>query len=345
MRISLRGYLDDASARTGRGSRARARARARARDGTRGIAIAILLCGCASERDRIDPGAAAAPFPLRRVTEALVGRDLFPAVSADGKKLYFSSDRHARTFQIYARPIEGGLLTVWTSGPGDALHPAPSPDGRWIAYATGAGGRPGIALAANAPGAEGLRITEADAECFAPAWSPDGTRLAYTRRNPVTGRAEIWIKTIEGDPPAPVSDSPLCPGLFPAWSPSGEEIAFQIERERTPDLFGIWIVSLADGAKTPLVEGKAFGAANPAWSPDGRWIAFNTAGGAQDIWAIDREGARMERFTFEDAPEWNPFWGSDGWIYFSRGTETGVEIWALRPPFGGSSKELSPSGR
>ncbi|MBN1422648.1 MAG: PD40 domain-containing protein [Planctomycetes bacterium] len=300
----------------------------------RRIAIALLACGCAGGRDRTDAGAVPAPFPMRRVTEALVGQDLFPSTSADGKRLYFSSDRHGKTLRIYARPIEGGLLTIWTTGPGDALHPAPSPDGRWIAYTTGTGGRPGIALAANAPGAGSLRITEPEAECFGPAWAPDGRRLAYTRRNPVTGEAEIWIKGLQGDPPAAISDSPLCPGLFPVWSPAGDEIAFQRERERAPGLFGIWIVRVADGARTPLVEAKDLGAANPSWSPDGQWIAFNTAGPTQDIWAVDREGGRRERFTFEGAPEWNPCWGADGWIYFCRGTETGAEIWALRPPFG-----------
>lgn len=56
-----------------------------------------------------------------------------------------------------------------------------------------------------------------------------------------------------------------------AWSPDGQRIVFQSDRNGTLDLY---VLDLATKALTPLVVGPGQ-AAFPAWSPDGKWIVYS----------------------------------------------------------------------
>ena len=70
--------------------------------------------------------------PLRRVTQDLA-IDGDPAWSADGRLLYFTSDRSG-IFNIYAVDLETERLWQVTNVVGGAFHPAPHPSGEWMAY-------------------------------------------------------------------------------------------------------------------------------------------------------------------------------------------------------------------
>jgi hypothetical protein len=71
-------------------------------------------------------------------------------------------------------------------------------------------------------------------------------------------------------------------------------------------------LTLVAGGKARLIVREA---AEPAWSPDGRRIAYVApgAGGANDLYAVDADGANAGRITWTDGvDETSPSWAPDG---------------------------------
>lgn len=50
-----------------------------------------------------------------------------------------------------------------------------------------------------------------------------------------------------------------------------------------------------------------------------------------DLYMIRVDGMHERRLTFQDAPEWNPTWARDGWIYFCATQSGATALWKLRP--------------
>jgi imidazolonepropionase-like amidohydrolase/Tol biopolymer transport system component len=69
-----------------------------------------------------------------------------PALSADGKYLYYShdatpgkvfeynKDSNKEIFKIYRQDLTDGSTEAFVEGPGGAIRPTPSPDGKWLAF-------------------------------------------------------------------------------------------------------------------------------------------------------------------------------------------------------------------
>lgn len=105
----------------------------------------------------------------------------------------------------------------------------------------------------------------------------------------------------------------------PAWSPSGDEIAFVRE---TGSVSQIWIASLQGGERL-LVDD----ASSPSWSADGSQLAFMSGrAGNLDLWIVPASGGLETPLTTDPAPDWQPAWSGDGSeIAFARGGD----IWAI----------------
>ncbi len=71
-------------------------------------------------------------LPYRRIT-ADAAADIHPAWSADGRTLYFASDRTG-IYNLYAIDLETERVWQVTNVLGGAFAPSPSPDGRYIAF-------------------------------------------------------------------------------------------------------------------------------------------------------------------------------------------------------------------
>ncbi len=73
------------------------------------------------------------------------------------------------------------------------------------------------------------RVTDA-----LPRWSPDGGRIAFVRTR--DEETQIWLMSITGGEPRPVTSLP--PGKISAleWSPEGGRLAFVFRRDPAPEL-------------------------------------------------------------------------------------------------------------
>jgi len=110
----------------------------------------------------------------------------------------------------------------------------------------------------------------------------------------------------------------------PAWSPSGDRIAYHHDARRTDDttdVRGLYVLNLETDSTRLVAEGSA---RSPDWRPDGKRIAFKTG----DVYTIRPDGSGLKRVT-EFGTSSGPRWSPDGrTITFGRsGSTEEVGVW------------------
>ena len=177
--------------------------------------------------------------------------------------------------------------------------------------------------------------------------SPDGTQLAYTScqfpaeyDDPSSGQAvidqhgpewyerskysyEIAVSSLDGGNQQRLTHSRTIDEHYPAWSPTGDRIAFIRVNEL---LYAQLYTMLPDGSDVQTVTAKAVEVelVPPAWSPDGQRLAFvanegesNTSGETRVVYTVRPDGSELFKvgemgsleYRFGDliaAPAWSP---------------------------------------
>ena len=230
-----------------------------------------------------------------------------PAVSPDGGRLAFVSDRSAERWQ-------------W---PGGDI---------WVMELK--------------PGAIPRRLTDESLECRAPAWSPDGRSIGYlgSKRRHSDGHTDLYVTSAAGEAkPARLTGDfqPTCEDsciddqrahaaarLF--WSADGREILFLASGRGTTDLYA---VAASGGAPRRLTngEGRVYGF---SVDRDRTTVALTVStptipGDINLLSAVDGRSRRLTELNsglFKEValatPEELAFSGADGWE---------LQGWTLRP--------------
>ena len=263
--------------------------------------------------DRV-PHATSEPGARPLVTsDGQIGRyNLAPAISPDGSRMMFLSERdlytmelflaNARTGKIERRitrtAIDSHLQSLqFVSGSG-----AWSPDSRQFAFATIRDGGAVITIIDASSGHTKRRLpVERVDEVLSLSWSPDGATLAFSAL--AKGQTDLFTVPAQGGALRQWTDD-LPADLQPAWSPDGTMLAFATERFTTGiDSLSIGALRLATlsipgGEVIALASIPDSKHLNPQWSPDGKSLyAVVDRGGLSNVHRLDPSSGTWRRVT------------------------------------------------
>ena len=235
--------------------------------------------------------------------------DVMPAVSPDGTRLAYASDR-AGTWDLYLTDLRGGPTVRLTEDGSQNLHPSFSPDGQWIVYCSRAP-RSGlwelVLINVNHPGQRHLI-----GHGLFPAFNPVDNRIVYQRARERGGRwFSLWTLDLSPGnpgPPTEIAASSNAALITPAWSPDGQRVVFCTVLDPAAD------------------------------SDAGAWAGNEPSHDRADVWVCAADGGQRARLTRGLYAHLQPAWagkpGEPGSIYFvsdrsARGSEN---IYAMQVP-------------
>jgi dipeptidyl aminopeptidase/acylaminoacyl peptidase len=235
--------------------------------------------------------------------------DAMPAISPDGSKIAFASNRGG-SWDIYVMPISGGQAVQVTDDAGDDVHPSWSPDGTALVFSrlSASSGRweMWVAEASNASVSHFIGFGLLPKWCPAPGTGANASDKILYQLGRERGRRSFGVWTID-----------YADGM--ASNPT----------------------EIASSADKALI--------NPTWSPDGQWVVFaeaqasttpgrsiGAAAGESSLWMVGVDGDGRVRLTQGDGSHLSPTWGAQGRLYFVSNRTGRDTIWSL---------DLAPSVR
>ena len=279
---------------------------------------------------------------LKQHTFSEIGSDYDADIDRIGKHVCFSSTRHSLQPDLYLKSVDGVAVTQLTSDPSSDIQPEFSPDGSRIAFTSNRSGNWDIWVM-DVHGSQPIQVTDGVADDVHPSWSPDGTEICYSSLPPDRAQWELWI----ADARAGATKRFIGYGLFPEWSPIGDQILYQRARERGSRWFSIWTLNMVDGEPrypTEIAASPNEALILPTWSPDGQQIAFTTTstvpaestsapaiGEVLDVWLINADGRGRVRLTDGFTVNYAPVFAPDGRVFFTTGRAGHENIWSVLP--------------
>jgi len=170
------------------------------------------------------------------------------------------------------------------------------------------------------------------------------TTLAfYSDRQSANEIKEIYLMDADGRNQRAITAHKTV-SLSPAWSPTGDAVAYTSFFSSRP---GVYVVDLVSGTKRPVVTEGSFNA-SPTFSPDGSQIAFSRSGGAGniDIFVTSATaGGALRRLTSTRGIDTNPAWSPIGrQIAFTSDRSGTPQIYVMDAE-GTNVRRISRSGR
>jgi Tol biopolymer transport system component len=248
---------------------------------------------------------------LYRGPNSLSLYNVAPALSPDGRRLMFLSQRNALSIDLYLADAETGrIVRKVVDG---AVQPqfsslgfinsagAWSPDGRRFMLAVMRSGRPTLVILDVAAGATEREIPFTDlGEIFSPSWSPDGGAVAFSAQQ--GGWTDLFTHDLRSGTTRRLTHDAFA-DLQPAWSPDGRRLVFVSDRfttslsDMTAGAYQLVQIDL-DRDELRGVSGADVGKnINPQWSRDGHIYFVTDRTGISNIYRVSGDGGPIEPMT------------------------------------------------
>ncbi len=227
--------------------------------------------------------------------------NLAPALSPDGRRVVFLSERSMFSIDMYVADTATGTVTrkiVATAGDPhfDSLEFLSSagdwaPDNKRFVFSALSSGQPVLSIVDVDSGSR-LReqtFVEVD-QIFNPAWSPDGRRIAFFGLK--GGLLDLYLFNLDDSSVTQLTNDPYA-DLDPEWSPDGATLAWVTDRFSTnlqTLAFGnyrIGLLNVQTRNASPLTAFDSGRHTNPEFSADGRSLYFiATPDGIANIYRV-----------------------------------------------------------
>jgi Tol biopolymer transport system component len=238
--------------------------------------------------------------------------NLGPALSPDGRKIVFLSERDLFSIDLFLADAESGkvlrkLASTATDPHFDSLQflesaGAWSADGRMFVQAALRKGK-GAFFVIDPESGKTLQEAELPevSEVLNPVFTPDGKKVVFSGLQ--GGLVDLWSYDLQARALTRLTDDAFAE-MHPAVSPDGRTVVVSTDRFGT-DLeqldFGNYRLALLDLATGRMRELPAYRDArhsNPQWSPDGRSLFFlSDAGGASNVHRLELESGELRQVT------------------------------------------------
>src|SRR5215471_18489862 len=203
-----------------------------------------------------EPPAVLNPVPFT----AYQGSEIMPTLSPDGSQIAFAWDGDpppgSKGYDLYVKVIGSENLLRLTHDASEWISPAWSPDGTQIAFQRTSGANTGLYIVPALGGPERkLRSIRKPVGSSAPGWSPNGKSIAFVDVLPSAEDFSINRLFTETLASKQLSHAAECSNeLFPAFSHSGELLAYVCLLNAGTMEFGIYLVPLSGGSPRQVVR-------------------------------------------------------------------------------------------
>lgn len=203
--------------------------------------------------------------PLLRLTDG-DWDDIAPALSPDGKKIAFASNRSGY-WDLYLLEIATGDIARLTDTKTYDGAPSWSPDGGWLASETYLNNNLEIIVQPIADTSQKpIRLTNNTVADYAPAWAPEGRQLAFVSTR--GGDSDIYLADLDitgNDRFTNLSNTPNAIENHPVWTRDGKRLAWA-SNSYNAHISGIYVWD----AENPNIPAHWVGNGDlPAWNARG----------------------------------------------------------------------------